>query len=103
MAKELNATCSVCGKKYHICWTCSESRIAPWRTIVDTVDHYKIYMVISDYTNGYKDKKETKKLLESLDLSELKTFDKSYRKIIIELINYEDNVVKPNLNKVNRK
>lgn len=51
MAEYLNATCSICGKKYHLCSTCENIKtFAPWRNITDTIDCYKIFLVLSEYT-----------------------------------------------------
>lgn len=40
----------------------------PWRSIVDSVEHYKIYMILRDYTNNYLGKQEARKQLMKLDL-----------------------------------
>ena len=58
MSTEANAVCAVCGSKYQICLSCkSTNRLTPWRSIADTADCYKIYMIIHDYT-GHKISKE---------------------------------------------
>lgn len=86
MAEELNATCSICGKKYHVCLSCQQEKtFKPWRTVVDTVDHYKIYMAVHGYTIT-KDKEMAKKALSVCDLSELDSFADNIKKAINEIL-----------------
>ena len=86
MAEELNATCAICGKKYHVCLSCQQERsFKPWRTVVDTIDHYKIYMAIHGYTVT-KDKEMAKKALSACDLSELNSFEDNIKKAINEIL-----------------
>jgi arsenate reductase-like glutaredoxin family protein len=74
MENNINAHCSICGNGYHLCLTCQGSKINPWRSIVDSVEHYKIFIVIRDYENKYIDKDEANKLLSQCDLTELDNF-----------------------------
>lgn len=86
MAEELNATCAICGKKYHVCLSCQQERsFKPWRTVVDTTDHYKIYMAVHGYTVT-KDKEMARKELSVCDLSELDTFSDNIKKAINEIL-----------------
>ena len=56
MSQELNATCDICGKKYHVCNSCKEVKsFTPWRTVTDTMQHYLIFLALSEYTKN-KDK-----------------------------------------------
>lgn len=69
MSKELNATCSICGERYHVCNTCKSIKtLKPWRTITDTIDCYKIYMIIHDYKNGVLTKENARKKLDECAL-----------------------------------
>jgi len=88
MSKEnLNATCSICGKKYHMCVTCSEVKsFMPWRTIVDTVNCYKIFLILRDYTNKSKTKESAKADLEKCDLSEISTFIPEVKSAVEEIL-----------------
>lgn len=86
MSEELNATCDVCGKKYHVCVSCLQQKtFKPWRTVVDTIDHYKIYMAVHGYTVT-KDKELAKKELSVCDLSELDSFSDNIKKAINEIL-----------------
>lgn len=69
MSKNNNATCAICGKKYHVCNTCKKTKtLRSWRTITDTTECYKIYMILHDYTNGAIPKEKAKKLLKNCTL-----------------------------------
>lgn len=106
MGNNINAYCSICGKGYHVCASCSDAKtLTPWRTIVDTIDHYKIFMIIRDYTNKYIDIKEAKELLSKCDLSEYKTFEKEIKEAIEKITNYsiEENEEKIEINHSNEK
>lgn len=96
MSKEnLNATCSICGKKYHMCVTCSEVKsFMPWRTIVDTVNCYKIFLILRDYTNKAKTKESAKADLEKCDLSGISIFIPEVKSTIEEILKEETKIKK---------
>ena len=86
MAQELNATCDICGKKYHICSSCKEVKsFTPWRTVTDTMQHYLIFLSLSEYTKT-KDKEKAKEELSKCDLSELDTFNENIKSAIKEIM-----------------
>ena len=86
MAQELNATCDICGKKYHICSSCKEVKsFTPWRTVTDTMQHYLIFLALSEYTKT-KDKEKVKEELSKCDLSELDTFNENIKTVIKEIM-----------------
>ena len=92
MAQELNATCDICGKKYHICSSCKEVKsFTPWRTVTDTMQHYLIFLALSEYTKT-KDKEKAKEELSKCDLSELDTFNENIKSAIKEIMAKEKNV-----------
>lgn len=69
MSETLNATCAICGKKYHVCNACKDTKIfKPWRTITDTIECYKIYMIVHDYKNRTIRKNEARELLEKCNM-----------------------------------
>lgn len=91
MAKELNATCAICGEKYHVCATCkSVKTLKPWRTITDTIDCYKIYMIIHDFENGIITKENARKMLDACTLP--KTFQPHIKVVIDEIMSIEKKV-----------
>ncbi|MEY8525142.1 hypothetical protein D7X98_18895 [bacterium 1XD8-76] len=65
MAQKMNAKCSICGTAYHVCSTCKSTKtLTPWRTIADTIDCYKIFTVVKQYTNKEITKDKAKEMLE---------------------------------------
>lgn len=67
--------CAVCGSEYPVCRTCEEIKtFKPWRTIVDTAEHYKIHIVLTDYTNKHITKEEARDMLQKCDIANYKTF-----------------------------
>lgn len=85
MSKELNASCAICKKKYHVCNSCkSTKKIKPWRTITDTIDCYKIYMIIYNYKNKSISKDDAKKQLEECTMPD--TFQDHIKKVIDEIM-----------------
>lgn len=84
MSKELNATCAICGSKYHMCLSCkSIMELNPWKIHTDTSEHYKIYQILHGYSTGVYNKVEAKSKLKMVDLSD---FD-NLRDNIKDLIN----------------
>lgn len=74
MSETNNAVCSICGTPYHVCASClAQKTFRPWRTVTDTMEHYKIYLAIHDYTVS-GDKKQAREQLQNCDLSESEHF-----------------------------
>ena len=86
MSEKFNATCAICGKSYKICRTCQEiESFTPWRTVTDTLQHYAIFLALSEYTKT-KDKERAKNELATCDLSELDTFNENIKTAIKEIM-----------------
>lgn len=84
--ENINAYCSICGQGYHICNSCKEQKtFRPWRTVTDSIEHYKIYLAIHGYTLS-KNKEVAKNELENCDLSDLDEFKPEIRTIIKEIL-----------------
>lgn len=82
----INAYCSICGHGYRICSACSEQKkFRPWRTVTDTIEHYKIYMAIHGYTIT-KDRETAKTELQNCDLSGLENFNPEIKAVIKEIL-----------------
>lgn len=91
MAKESNATCSICGRDYYVCNTCRSTKtLKPWRTIADTIDCYKIYMIIHDYKNGTITKENARKKLDNCTLP--KTFQTHINEVIDEIMSIDKKI-----------
>lgn len=86
MAEYLNATCSICSKKYHLCKSCEDiESFSPWRTVTDTIDCYKIFLVLSEYTKT-KNKEQAKKELSTCNLKEKDAFAPHIKAAIDEIM-----------------
>lgn len=88
----INAHCSICGKGYYLCKSCSEQKnFKPWRTVTDTVEHYKIFLAVHGYSTS-KNKQKAKDELEKCDLSELESFNDGIKNVIKEIMAEEKTV-----------
>ena len=86
MSEKYNATCAICGQPYKICRTCQEIKsFTPWRTITDTLQHYTLFLVLSEYSRT-KDKTKAKDELSKCDLSEKELFKDSVKNMIDEIM-----------------
>lgn len=86
MGQRKNGVCDICGREYDICKTCQGiESFKPWRTVVDTLDHYRIYLVLSEYTNTHN-KEKARHDLEYCDLSDKDTFTESTKRAISEIL-----------------
>lgn len=82
MADKNNARCTICNKEYERCHSCSDQKyLKPWRSVTDTIEHYKIYLAIHGYTIS-KDKERAKKELKKCDLSGLENFNPEIKSVI---------------------
>lgn len=92
MAKETHV-CAICGQGYTHCEYCSGVKsYSPWRNIVDTIDHYKIFIIVKDYNEKNIDKEQAKLQLESVDITGWKNFKPEVVKILSEIL-AEDEVI----------
>lgn len=82
----INAWCAICGEGYHVCRSCLEQKtFKPWRTVTDTIEHYKIYLAIHAYTKT-KDKEQAKTELQNCDLTGLENFKPEIKAVIDEIM-----------------
>lgn len=80
------AKCKICNQEYEVCNTCESQKILrPWRTVVDSVEHYKIYLALHGYTIS-KDKEQAKLALQNCNLSDLKNFNPEIKAAIKEIM-----------------
>lgn len=89
MTKKNNATCSICGKEYHMCISCKDDiSVMPWKKHTCTSEHYKVYQVIHGLSTKVYDKDEAKSKLQNIDLSDLESFRDNIKTIIKDVINH---------------
>ncbi|MCI8495542.1 MAG: hypothetical protein HFI74_07665 [Lachnospiraceae bacterium] len=70
-----NHTCLICGKTYRACHTCDNIRsFQPWRTITDTRNCYKIFLILNSYSNGHASLTSAKQQLQNCNLSQFDFF-----------------------------
>lgn len=87
--------CTICNNEYEVCNTCKNQKIfKPWRTVTDTIEHYKIYLTIHGYTVT-KNKEQARKELENCDLSGLESFNPEIKSVIKEIMTGNEGAVEP--------
>lgn len=86
-----NATCAICGKPYHMCYSCKGNQNAVWKRHCDTAEHYKIYQLVHGYTTGLYTDAEAAAKLKNIDVSDVDELRPHIRDIIKKI----QSVVKP--------
>lgn len=84
--KKINHWCALCGTGYHACDSCSkEKTITPWRSLTDTVEHYKVFMVLRDYKNNVINREKAQELLSGLDLSDKESYKDNAKSVLSDI------------------
>lgn len=97
----INTYCKICGKGYYSCNSClTQKTIKPWRSIVDSIEHYKIYLVIHEYTIS-KNKENAKQALQNCNLFGLETFNPEIISVINEIMSEPSKIKYGSRNKRN--
>lgn len=95
MAEKNNATCSICGNGYHVCYSCKDSmQLQPWKIHCCSADCYKAYQVVRGFSTGVYTKDEFKSKLKNIDLSNLENYREHIKAIIKDALKKEKPVVK---------
>lgn len=82
-----NATCAICGKPYHMCYSCKKNdKSLVWKRFCDTPEHYKIYQLVHGYTTGLYTKAEAKRKLKNIDTSDLDELRPNIRDILVGIM-----------------
>lgn len=90
---ENNAVCSICGKAYHLCLSCSDAmKLHPWKTYTDSQECFKVFQVVRGFSTGVYTKDEAKEKLQNVDLKDLNSFRPHIKKIVKDILK-EDKVV----------
>ncbi|MEY8424646.1 hypothetical protein AALB52_18275 [Lachnospiraceae bacterium 38-14] len=91
----INAYCAICNEGYHICNSCHNQKVfKPWRTVTDTIEHYKIYLAIHRYTVT-KNKELAREELQKCDLTGLESFNPEIKSVIKEIMAGNEGTVEP--------
>lgn len=101
--KKINHWCIFCGKGYHACDSCDETKFMTWRRLTDSSNHYEIRLVIDDYTSKVINKKQARKMLNKCDIDDYKTFLPHIVKFIDEILDDTDEVKKVSKEKETKK
>ena len=89
MSEKANHWCIICGNGYHACDSCNEVKtFKPWRSLTDTVEHYKIFCVLKEYNEKFLTKEEAYNALMNLDLSGRESFKDGAKKTINEIMSH---------------
>ena len=94
MAEKYNATCSICGNKYHACYSCKDSiQLQPWKLHCCSVDCYKAFQVVRGFSTGVYTKDEFKSKLKNIDLSNLENYREHIKALIKDALKEDKPVV----------
>lgn len=86
MAEKINHWCAVCGKGYYACDSCNSTKtFTPWRSLTDSIDHFKVFLILKDYNNKFISKEDAKKQLSYFDLSDRESFKDGSKKLLDEI------------------
>lgn len=89
---EFNARCDICGRQYKICRSCQDIKsFQPWRTVTDTLEHYAIYLVLTEYSKT-KNKDKARKELLKCNLSNKDEFNDNIKSVIEEILKEDEKV-----------
>lgn len=92
--KKINHWCIICGKGYHACDTClQETSFAPWRTLTDSIEHFKVYMVLKSFNNKEIDAKEAKEKLDALNIIGWESFNDSAKNVIKVILSENKKII----------
>lgn len=95
MHEKNNAVCSICGKEYHICLSCSDAmKLHPWKIYTDTQECFKVFQVVRGFSTGVYTKDEAREKLQNIDLKDINSFRPHIKKIVKDILREENRVAK---------
>ena len=87
MAEKNNAVCSICGKEYYACLSCSDAmKLHPYKSFTDTAEHFKVFQVVRGLSTGVYTKDEAKEKFKNIDLKDIESFRPHIRDIIKDVL-----------------
>ena len=91
---ENNAVCSICGKEYRMCLSCSDAmKLHPWKIYTDTSECFKVFQVVRGFSTGVYTKDEAREKLQSVDLKDINSFRPHIKQIVKDILKEENAVV----------
>ena len=91
MTKKNNAVCSICGKPYYACMSCTDTiKAYPWKAFTDTANCYKVFQVVRGLSTGVYVKEEAKEKFQNVDLSDLENYREHIKKIIKDVLKEDE-------------
>ena len=91
---ENNAICSICGKAYYLCLSCSDAmKLHPWKTYTDSQNCFQVFQVVRGFSTGVYTKDEAKKKLQNVDLKDINSFRPHIKKIVKDILKEDKPVV----------
>lgn len=95
MAEKNNAVCSICGKEYYACLSCSDTmKLHPYKSFTDTAEHFKVFQVVRGLSTDVYTKDEAKEKFKNIDLTDIETFRPHIKNIIKDVLKEEKVVIK---------
>jgi hypothetical protein len=92
MAEKNNATCSICGSKYHVCLSCKDAmKLHPWKIHCCSADCFKVFQVVKGFSTNVYTKDEFRSKLKNIDLSNLENYREHIKALIKDVLK-EDSV-----------
>ena len=89
----LNANCSICGKPYHMCYSCKKNdKTLVWKRFCCCPEHYKIYQVVHGYTTGLYTKAAADKKLQNIDTSDIDELRPNIRELLVGIMGNDKKV-----------
>ena len=89
-------TCTLCGRAYKYCNSCSKDKLKPvWYNLFDRENCKDIFQALNDYNFELITKEEAAQRLNQCDLSEVDKLSENYRQEIADVLDIKnDNVNK---------
>ena len=91
MAEKNNAVCSICGKEYYACLSCSDAmKLHPFKSFTDTAEHFKVFQAVRGFSTGVYTKEEFKSKLLNIDLSDLDSYREHIKTLIKDALKEDE-------------
>ena len=95
MHEKNNAVCSICGKEYHVCLSCSDAmKLHPWKIYTESQNCFQVFQVVRGFSTGVYTKDEAREKLQNVDLKDIDSFRPHIKKIVKDILKEEKVVVK---------